>query len=70
MKKIETREEAIELMSNFASLWQMYGRTTFEAVDALEDFFLTEEQKEDMFNAEYKYALQIGIDPDFAKFFY
>ena len=70
MKKIETREEALQLINDFDFVWQMFGRTSTEAIEALEDFFLTEEQKEMMNNAAYKFALQNGVDPVFAKFYY
>lgn len=70
MCEIKSREEAIELINHFDSLWQLYGRNGTETLEALEDFFLTEEQKEAMNNAAYKFALQIGVDPDFAKFWY
>ena len=70
MREIQSREEAVELMNHFDSLWQLCERDAIEALGALKDFFMTEEQKEAMNNAAYKFALQIGVDPDFAKFWY
>ena len=67
MEPIKTREEALKVMDDFRSV--LNGEFS-ETMDALEDFFLTDEQKEAMKDAEYKYALQIGIDPVFAKYFY
>ena len=70
MTPIKTREEALKVMEDFRE-YPINGSGEFSAaLDALVDFFLTDEQKEAMKNAEYKYAMQIGIDPDFAKYFY
>lgn len=67
MGPIKTREEALQLMLNPES---DNPQDFCEMLTNLEDFFLTDEQKEAMKDAEYKYALQIGIDPEFAKYFY
>lgn len=70
MEPIKTREEALKVMDDLRNAFINGNGEFSEAMDALEDFFLTDEQKEAMKDAEYKYALQIGIDPVFAKFFY
>ena len=67
---IKTREEALKVMEDFRNAFINGSGDFSAAMDALEDFFLTDEQKEAMKDAEYKYALQIGIDPEFAKYFY
>lgn len=70
MEPIKTREEAQKVMDDFRNTFINGNGDFSEAMDAFVDFFLTDEQKEAMKDAEYKYALQIGIDPEFAKFFY
>lgn len=68
--EIKTREEAMELMAQFGATINLGDDKFSEACDALEAFFTTAEQREEMQDAEYKYALQLGIDPDFARFYY
>lgn len=70
MIEIKTKEEALELMGAYENRLPLGEPDFSNAMDALADFFMTDEQKAEMEHAEYKYALQIGIDPDFAKFFY
>lgn len=67
MDPIKTREEAMALMAKYE---KQLSPGFAEDMDALEAFFLTDEQKAEMADAEYRYALQIGIDQDFARFFY
>ena len=69
MDPIKTREEAMALMAKYEKQIPLPPGFA-EDMDALEDFFLTDEQKAEMADAEYRYALQIGIDQDFARFFY
>lgn len=67
MKQIKNLEDAHQIMAKYEDY---AGGDFIEAMNALEDFFLTDEQKAAMRDAEYKYALQIGIDPVFAKYYY
>lgn len=70
MFEIHSREEALEAMRNFEADFPLCDVNYGNMLDAIQDFFMTEEQKAQMENAEYKYALSIGIDPEFARFFY
>lgn len=70
MEAIKNREEALRVMKEFENFLPDGTNKFSQAMDALVDYYLTDEQKEAMKDAEYKYALSIGIDPDFAKYFY
>lgn len=71
MDPIKSREEALKLIERvnsgeiptFSDLWG-------DVIDALYEFCLTAEQKEAMKDAEYKYAVHIGIDPAYAEFLF